>query len=390
MAHRETILVVDDQPENITIMIEALKSAYALVAATDGESALERANSDPRPDLVLLDVMMPEMDGHEVCRRLKADPATQGIPVIFVTALDNPDDEARGLALGAVDYITKPISPPVVAARIKAHLQLTQAKRILERQNEVLEKRVMEKTQDVIRIQKERVAGLNNFANAMAHQIRNPVTSIGGMAGLLVKKTPEGSPLSEYALAVRENSIRLESLVGVISQYLSLTVDTVEAAPVQDVVARAVELAEQRAGEAGRTLRCEMRLEEGDLVVDRDLVVQALAEVLYNAVDFAGSETVSVRIEGGRAICNDNLGAVDQFYATDCRYGVRITDDGPGISPEDMPYLTDPFFTTKAQGVGLGLTKAKRIVCEELRGSMYFDSQPGAGVSVTMTFGRVS
>lgn len=387
MVGREHILIVDDQAENISIMIEALQANYDLLAATDGATALERAHSEPRPDLVLLDVMMPDMDGHEVCRRLKADPETRDIPVIFVTALDKPDDEAHGLSLGAVDYITKPISPPVVEARVRAHLQLTQAKKVLEQQNDVLEKRVKEKTEDVIRAHKERVEGLNLFANAVAHQIRNPVTSIGGLAGLLVKKTPPDSPLAEYAKAVRENSVRLENLVGDISEYVALTANDVQSISVAEVVSEAIVRAQTIAEGKGRVLESEIRLAPGEVMIDRSLTVQALVELLKNSIEFAEADTVKVTISGGPDICVEELSATERFYSMECKYGLRIGDDGPGISPDVMPYLTDPFFTTKAFGVGLGLTKAKRILCEELGGTMRFESQPGAGVSVTITFG---
>lgn len=367
-------------------MIEALQDIYNLVAATDGVTALERAVSDPRPDLILLDVMMPDMDGHEVCRQLKGNPETFDIPVIFVTALSKPDDEAHGLGLGAVDYITKPISPPVVEARVRAHLQLTQAKKVLEEQNVVLEKRVEKKTEDVIRAQKERVEGLNNFANAVAHQIRNPVTSIGGMAGLLVKKTPADSPLIGYAEAVRENTVRLEELVGAISDYVSLTAGEVEPVSVETILSRAVDDVRGHADEAGVEFQCEMRLAEGVILVDAGLVHHALVEILRNTVDFSEGGRASVVIEGGTHICDDALSAAEQFYSTDCRYGVRITDNGPGIMPADMAYVMDPFFTTKAFGAGLGLTRAKRILCDELGGAMRVRNVPGAGVAVTMTF----
>ena len=132
------ILVVDDTPANIKILADLLRKDYHLSVATGGAVALEIAGSEDRPDLVLLDVMMPEMDGYEVCRRLKADPRTQDVPVIFVTAMSEVDDEAKGFALGAVDYITKPVRPPIVRARVAAHLELALARRTLAAQNEVL------------------------------------------------------------------------------------------------------------------------------------------------------------------------------------------------------------------------------------------------------------
>jgi putative two-component system response regulator len=128
---RPTILVVDDTPENIDVLNGILQGEYNVRAATGGEKALAIARGEPHPDLILLDVMMPAVDGYEVCRRLKADFTTQRIPVIFVTAMNEIEDEARGFELGAVDYISKPVSPSLVRARVRTHLQLYDQKRQL-------------------------------------------------------------------------------------------------------------------------------------------------------------------------------------------------------------------------------------------------------------------
>lgn len=127
------ILIVDDAPENLAVLSGVLQGPYRLKVATSGASALRICDAAVLPDLILLDVMMPEMDGLEVCRRLKANPRTAPIPVIFVTALADSHDEARGLEVGAVDYITKPISPPVVRQRVRVHLDLKFAREELER-----------------------------------------------------------------------------------------------------------------------------------------------------------------------------------------------------------------------------------------------------------------
>ncbi|OUS29957.1 diguanylate cyclase response regulator [Gammaproteobacteria bacterium 45_16_T64] len=120
------VLIVDDAPANIQVLAACLKDIGHLKVATDGERCLELAKTHVGIDLILLDIVMPGMDGYEVCRKLKADILTQDIPVIFVTAMDDDDDEEKGLALGAVDYITKPIRPAIVAARVKTHLTLKQ------------------------------------------------------------------------------------------------------------------------------------------------------------------------------------------------------------------------------------------------------------------------
>ncbi|MBF0273535.1 MAG: SpoIIE family protein phosphatase [Magnetococcales bacterium] len=132
------VLVVDDTPENIDVLKGALIADYQVRPATNGQIALRAANVLPNPDLILLDIMMPGMDGYEVCQRLKADPVTRDIPVIFVTAKADVEDELRGLELGAVDYIIKPFSIPIVQARVTTHLALRTAHRELDDRNRIL------------------------------------------------------------------------------------------------------------------------------------------------------------------------------------------------------------------------------------------------------------
>jgi len=148
-----TVLVVDDTPTNLSLMSDLLEALYTVKVATGGARALKIARSDTPPDLILLDIMMPEMDGYEVCRQLQADERTRGIPVIFLTARNEASDEQQGLELGAVDYITKPISPPIVLARVKSHLtlkrlrdldqerltMLNQEKQLLDQEKQLLE-----------------------------------------------------------------------------------------------------------------------------------------------------------------------------------------------------------------------------------------------------------
>ncbi len=121
---KNRVLLVDDIPSNIKVLAMALKEDHKLQVTTCGEDALKVAQTSPQPDLILLDIMMPGMDGFEVCRRLKADPTTEKIPVIFVTALKEDADEEKGLDLGAIDYITKPYSVPLTKRRVQTHLEL--------------------------------------------------------------------------------------------------------------------------------------------------------------------------------------------------------------------------------------------------------------------------
>ncbi|MBF0137659.1 MAG: two-component system response regulator [Magnetococcales bacterium] len=145
MTGKARVFVVDDTETNIDLLVETLGEEYAVGVALDGITALEDIASS-HPDLILLDVMMPGMDGYEVCRRLKAETRTRDIPVIFITARNEVDDQMLGFDLGAVDFITKPFSPPVVKARVRTHIQLKQAREMLANQNRILEERVLERT----------------------------------------------------------------------------------------------------------------------------------------------------------------------------------------------------------------------------------------------------
>jgi putative two-component system response regulator len=136
---KQTILAVDDTPENLQLIHGLLKDDYRVKVANRGAAALKIAATLPVPDLILLDIMMPEMDGYEVCKRLKADHITEEIPVIFLTAKVEIEAEEKGFEMGAVDYITKPISPPILKARVRTHLLLKGARDYLKDQNVYLE-----------------------------------------------------------------------------------------------------------------------------------------------------------------------------------------------------------------------------------------------------------
>ena len=165
---RTTILVVDDTPDNLALMSSLLKDDYKVKVANGGEKALKIAASDSPPDLILLDIMMPGMDGYEVCRRLKRDPETMNIPVIFLTARSEMEDEKKGLELGAVDYITKPISPPIVMARVKNHLALKAMADSLRDQNAFLELEVAKRTAELVVAKEEAEKGKQKAETALA------------------------------------------------------------------------------------------------------------------------------------------------------------------------------------------------------------------------------
>jgi putative two-component system response regulator len=159
-----TVLVVDDTPDNLTLMSELLRDRYRVKVANHGEKALGIAGAEPRPDLILLDVMMPGLDGYDVCRRLKADPRTRDVPVIFLTAKSDVADETHGLSLGAVDYITKPISPPIVMARVRTHLQLKASADFLRDKAAYLEAEVARRSEELAAIQDVTILAMASLA----------------------------------------------------------------------------------------------------------------------------------------------------------------------------------------------------------------------------------
>lgn len=161
---KATILVVDDTPDNLALMSALLRDDYKVKVANQGEKALRIAGSTTPPDLILLDVMMPQMDGYEVCRRLKADAKTRDIPVIFLTAKTEVEDEQKGLALGAADYIAKPISPPILRARVSTQLSLKASADFLRSKNDFLEAEVERRTRELEAVQDVTILAMASLA----------------------------------------------------------------------------------------------------------------------------------------------------------------------------------------------------------------------------------
>ncbi len=175
---RPTILVADDSPQNIELLSRVLGQDHRIKVATSGDKALKIVYSDEPPDLILLDIMMPDLSGHEVCRRIKANPDRRRIPVIFVTALGTIEDESLGLSLGAVDYITKPISPPLVQARVRTHLALYDQSRELERM-------VAQRTSELVATRQQLIRRLGRAAEFKDNETGNHVVRMSHIARLV-------------------------------------------------------------------------------------------------------------------------------------------------------------------------------------------------------------
>jgi len=202
---KESILIVDDEPINIKLLVEALKLDYDIRVATSGKQALSQLDKSYQEiDLILLDVNMPEMSGIEVLEQIKSNSTWTEIPVIFVTALDQECDEAEGLQKGAVDYITKPFSTPIVKARIKTQLILRQAKKDLSTQNETLEKKVKERTEEISNTQEVIISALTNLALKRDKETGNHIIRTQEYVRILAKLIRD---LPEYRDELDDTSI---------------------------------------------------------------------------------------------------------------------------------------------------------------------------------------
>jgi putative two-component system response regulator len=212
----QTILIVDDDPANLTVLNTLLSSEYKVRAANSGRRALEMANLEPRPDLILLDIIMPEMDGYSVLKKLKDNPITNPIPVIFLTAMGSDEKERKGLQLGAVDYIIKPIKPLIMLARVKAQLNLKFANDFLHNKNDFLESEVSRRMEENQLIQNASILALAHLA-----ETRDPET------GEHIKRTQTYIELLAKKL---QNHPRFENTLT--NHFISLLV---KSAPLHDI-----------------------------------------------------------------------------------------------------------------------------------------------------------
>jgi CheY-like chemotaxis protein len=288
---RATILVVDDTEINIDMLVEALAGDYAVRVALDGESAL-RSVAKALPGLILLDVMMPGMDGFEVCRRLKEDKATRDVPVIFLTALSQEEDEARGLELGAVDYITKPFNLALVKARVKNHLELKSYRDHLEA---LVERQTHELAEAHNRL-KALDAAKQDYLCAISHELRTPVNGVLGVAELVLMEMADGDQLDEYRALFEQARQRLMSAID-----------------------GALRLAELQGGDA--TIKI--------IPVDLGALVAIAGDRLREEFSKRDLSLVLSQVRSGIVLGNDEL--IDQIVTTMLKVAQRLAIPGTSV-----------------------------------------------------------
>ena len=203
---RASVLVVDDSPDNLTLMTGLLKGRYQVRAVLNGEKALTVARSEAPPDLILLDIMMPNLSGYEVCKALKADPKTALIPIIFLTAMSATEDEKRGLELGAVDFISKPINPPIVLARVETQLRVKAAADFLRNQAAFLQSEVDKRTREVLAIQDVTIMAMASLAETRDSDTGNHIRRTQFYVKTLAERLRDHP---RFATALDEDTINL-------------------------------------------------------------------------------------------------------------------------------------------------------------------------------------
>lgn len=215
-AHVPKILVVDDENFYIDVLVNLLQDEYQVSVAKNGQSGLKRVFSSTPPDLILLDVLMPGIDGYEVCRQLKSDPRSQNIPVIFLTVKSEVDDEIKGFDVGAVDYISKPMSPPIIKSRVKNHLILTEARRVLEDHTKHLEQQVKDRTQEITHTQDVAIYCMASLAetrdNETGYHIRRTQHYVRLLSDFLKTHTVYRSYLDEKTISLLFKSAPLHDI----------------------------------------------------------------------------------------------------------------------------------------------------------------------------------
>ena len=259
VADKPTILVVDDTPDNLTLLSEMLRDHYVVKLAKTGKKALQIAAEAAPPDLILLDIMMPEMDGFEVMRRLKADEATRHIPVIFLSAMSAVEDEKKGLEMGVVDYIAKPVSPPILLARVANHLYIKSASDFLRDRSKFLEAEVEKRTRENLAIQNATIMVMASLAETRDSETGNHIRRTQHYVRLLAEKLRShprfGFYLSDETIATLFKSAPLHDIgkVGIPDRILlkpgRLTPEEFEVMKTHTTLGRdAIQAAEDRLG----------------------------------------------------------------------------------------------------------------------------------------------
>ncbi|MEH2231834.1 MAG: response regulator [Nostoc sp.] len=419
------ILLVDDNPNNLKVLSEAIqKCGWKALMATDGESAIEQT-AYAHPDLILLDVMMAGIDGFETCRRLKTNPITHNIPVIFMTALSDSTDKVAGLEIGAVDYITKPFQQEEVIARLKLHLKISHLTRTLE---ERVQQRTAELTQSLQElqqtqlqmIQSEKMSTLGQLVAGIGHEINNPVGFVGGNLSYIeehVNNLLRLVSLQQEKLTQSDSEIK-ELVEEIDLEYLTEDLPKLMASMHQGITRlKDISLSLRTFTRADISSQVEFQIHEG---IDSTLML--LKHRLKGNGDRTKIQVVTqygelppINCYPGQLnqvfmnIIANAIDAFDELHQNNCDRDIAaypniitittsvnpqqqtvticIQDNGPGMLTEVQSRIFEQSFTTKAvgKGTGLGLAISYQIIVDKHNGQVKCLSIPGEGTKFIIT-----
>ncbi len=404
----KTVLLVDDNPTNLNVLFETLaQSELRLLVAEDGEAALDQIQY-LKPDIILLDVMMPRMDGFETCRRLKANPDTQGIPVIFMTALHETVSKVEGLSLGGVDYITKPIQPDEVLARVNVHLKLHDLQAQLKEKNQAL--------QQEVQVREQAEHALKLLIRTLSHDLKNPITGVSlVLKNLLQQSSKPSAELSEEASeealeekgAIAVPRTVLERMADSAEHQLNLihslldthildthTLDTTATSPsappldqsvvlhykpvaFHQLVHRVLQELEPLVENHQSPIILQVPSNLPPVYADPDQLRRVLDNLMTNALKHnSPGVVVTVTVE-----------------AQDAQLHCTVQDNGQGIPLEEQAQLFQPYHRATAQantpGLGLGLYLCRQII-QAHGGDIQLSSHPGEGSAFQFTLPLLS
>lgn len=390
--HKQAIiLVVDDNPTNLEILDHALtQEGYKVRIEAEGLNVIKQARLSI-PDLILLDIMLPDLNGFEVCKQLKADPLTEGIPIIFMTALADPVDKIKGLNLGAVDYITKPFQKEELLARVRGHVQLRQLNKTLELQNQQLielknelENRVAERTAELSQaLEKEKELNQlkSRFITMASHEFRTPLAIISSSSGILQNFSDRLSEKRKQEhLETIQNTIK--HIIQVLDDVLMINQAEAEKIEVKleplDIIKFCRHLKEEIEA-SFISHEIDFYIDLGDeifnnyqlVLVDKKLLRQIITNLLTNAIKYSPDHN----------LVNFSLSRKDNQII------LKISDYGIGIPPSDQVHLFEYFQRGSnvgtLPGTGLGLSIVKK--CVDLhQGEITLDSELGKGTVFTV------
>ncbi len=349
MGKKEKILIVDDTIDTVELLTKRFRAqGYDTAAAYDGEEALLQVR-EYAPDIILLDVMMPKLDGYEVCRRLKKDETTKHIPILMLTAKSEVPDKVKGLDTGADGYLTKPFDYKELAARVRSLLARKDAS---SKQAE-----------------QEKLAALDQMVDEVSHEVRNPLVTIGGFARRVRDNLAADDPNIKYLDIILQNVEALEKMVAKLLALKSATLSYTETADMNEIIRLALVRNNSQIRDGKITVETRLMENPPRIPADRDNLATAISCIIENGIE-------AMENRPGKKL-TIATGMHNGFFE------IEIRDTGKGISRDMIKNIYDPFSTSKIYGPGLGLTFALKTI-QNHKGMISVQSEVDKGSSFTI------